>query len=628
MLQDIRDNSQGVIAKVIIGLIVAVFALFGVDSIIGGFVQSPPVAEVNGEEITQLQLDQSTQNLVNSIGGSLQGIDQGLLESIALNQLIEETVLRQRAMNSAMAISSARIDRNILETPSFQINGVFDPDLAVRSMTSQGLNVPLYRQSLARSMLLSQVASAYTSSNFITASELEKIAQLTAQTRDFRYISVTLGTRTLGTAISDDEIEQYYANNQDAFTEDETIIARYVLLDKDVISQELTVDEEELLAQYDEERSQYEGSSEKRASHILLEVGADLSESAALELAATAKQRILDGEDFAALALELSSDVVSAEEGGDIGYTDGSAFPPEIEEALDTLTLDEISDPVVTEFGVHLVKLTEDAENVFAQFEEVRDRIERELKSSEVELIYAERLQNLSNLAFETGDLQTISEELSLNIRQSEPFSRSGGSGIFSNQNIINAAYSDEVLIEGNNSDVIELNDSQTAVLRVFEFNEASVLPLEEVQPEIAVILRTEMERDAVQEIGSDIVAAADSGEGLDLLLADNELEWIEESEIDRNAFTVNRQIINQVFALTKPEGEAERASLTLDNGTFVLVELTQVNEGTVESIPEEQRSAMVESIIADLGNSEFQAYMNTLRTNSDIQANLEEPGL
>ena len=131
-----------------------------------------------------------------------------------------------------------------------------------------------------------------------------------------------------------------------------------------------------------------------------------------------------------------------------------------------------------------------------------------------------------------------------------------------------------------------------------------------------------------MQELGSEIIAAADSGEGLDQLLTDNELEWIEESEIDRNAFTVNRQIIDQAFALAKPEGEPESASLTLANGTFVLVELTQVNEGTVDSIPEEQRTTMVESIIADLGNSEFQAYMNTLRTNSDIQANLEEPGL
>jgi len=601
MLQDLRDNSKGLIAKVIIGAIASIFVITGWETV-GGLIQAPPVAEINGEEITQLQLDQSTQNLVNSVGGGLEGIDQGFLESIALNQLIEEIILRQHVLKSSMAISSSQIDRNILETPSFQVNGVFDPDFAVRTILSQtGQNVPMYRESLEQRMLLSQVASAYTSSNFITESELDKIAQLTTQTRDFRYISITLGTRTLGTAISDGEI------------------------DKDIISQELSVDEADLIAQYEEERSQYEGSSERRASHILFEVGGDLTESAALELATTAQQRITDGEEFASLALELSSDTVSAEEGGDIGYTDGSAFPPELEEALSALSLDEISDPVVSEFGVHLVKLTEDAENVFASFEEVRDRIERDLKSSEVELIYAERLQDLSNLAFETGDLQTISEELNLNIRQSEAFGRLGGNGIFSNQNVASAAYSDDVLLEGNNSDVIEINDSQSVVLRLFEFNEASILPLEEVQPEIAVILRTEMEEDAVQELGSEINAAAISGVGLDQILGDNELEWIEEVQLDRNAFTVNRQILDQAFALSKPSvGSVERASLTLDNGTFVLVELTEVNEGTVDSIPEEERNTMVDSMIADLGNSEFQAFMSTLKSDSDIQNNLE----
>ena len=472
------------------------------------------------------------------------------------------------------------------------------------------------------------MASAYTNSNFVTESELNKFAELTAQSRDFRYLSVTLGTRTLGIAISDEEISEYYENNPDAFIEEETVIAKYVILDKDVISQELDVNEGEILAQYEAERSEYEGSSEKRAAHILFEVGFEYSEEEALELATTTQQRLADGEDFAALALELSSDIVSGEEGGDIGYTDGTAFPAAIEEALETLSLDEVSAPVVSEFGVHLVKLTEDAENIFATFEEARDRIERDLKSSEVELIYGERLQDLSNLAFETGDLQTISEELGLEISQSEPIGRSGGSNIFSNQSAVDAVFSDEVLIDGNNSDVIELSDLQSVVVRVTQFNEAAVLPLEEVQPEIAVIVRTEMERQAVQDLGNQLAEAADAGEGLEELLTENELEWIEETEINRDAFTVNREVLDAVFALQRPQGEPELASITLSNGTFVLVELNQVNEGTIDSIPEEEREEIVELITTDLGNSEFQAYLNTLRENSDIQANLEDFGL
>ena len=627
MLQDIRENSQGVVAKIIIGLIVAVFALTGMEMLGGGLLQ-PEVAEVNGEEITQFQLDQNVQNLLSSVGGQLEGIDQGLLESIALNQLIEETILRQQAFNTSMVISNSRLDRNILATPSFQVDGVFNSDMAIRTMAAQGLNVDGYRQLLTQNMLVSQMASAYTNSNFVTESELNKFAELTAQSRDFRYLSVTLGTRTLGIAISDEEISEYYENNPDAFIEEETVIAEYVILDKDVISQELDVNEGEILAQYEAERSEYEGSSEKRAAHILFEVGFEYNEEEALELATATQQRLADGEDFAALALELSSDIVSGEEGGDIGYTDGTAFPAAVEEALETLSLDEVSAPVVSEFGVHLVKLTEDAENIFATFEEARDRIERDLKSSEVELIYGERLQDLSNLAFETGDLQTISEELGLEISQSEPIGRSGGSNIFSNQSAVDAVFSDEVLIDGNNSDVIELSDLQSVVVRVTEFNEAAVLPLEEVQPEIAVILRTEMERQAIQDLGNQLAEAADAGEGLEELLTENELEWIEETEINRDAFTVNREVLDAVFALQRPQGEPELASITLSNGTFVLVELNQVNEGTIDSIPEEERKEIVELITTDLGNSEFQAYLNTLRENSDIQANLEDFGL
>ena len=627
MLQDIRENSQGVVAKIIIGLIVAVFALTGMEMLGGGLLQ-PEVAEVNGEEITQLQLDQNVQNLLASVGGQLEGIDQGLLESIALNQLIEETILRQQAFNTSMVISNSRLDRNILATPSFQVDGVFNSDMAIRTMAAQGLNVEGYRQLLTQNMLVSQMASAYTNSNFVTESELNKFAELTAQSRDFRYLSVTLGTRTLGIAISDEEISEYYENNPDAFIEEETVIAEYVILDKDMISQELDVNEGEILAQYEAERSEYEGSSEKRAAHILFEVGFEYNEEEALELATTTQQRLADGEDFAALALELSSDIVSGEEGGDIGYTDGTAFPAAIEEALETLSLDEVSAPVVSELGVHLVKLTEDAENIFATFEEARDRIERDLKSSEVELIYGERLQDLSNLAFETGDLQTISEELGLEISQSEPIGRNGGTNIFSNPSAVDAVFSDEVLIDGNNSDVIELSDLQSVVVRVTEFNEAAVLPLEEVQPEIAVILRTEMERQAIQDLGNQLAEAADAGEGLEELLAENELEWIEETEINRDAFTVNREVLDAVFALQRPQGEPELASITLSNGTFVLVELNQVNEGTIDSIPEEEREEIVELITTDLGNSEFQAYLNTLRENSDIQANLEDFGL
>ncbi|MEC8950557.1 MAG: SurA N-terminal domain-containing protein [Pseudomonadota bacterium] len=620
MLQDIRDNSQGVISKVIIGVIIAVFALFGVQYFIGDLITLPPVAEVNGEEITESQLQAETQQFLNSIGAGIDSIDQELLEQIALNQLIEQVILRQSTEDASMAISSNEIDRQILQTEAFQIDGVFNSDLAVRTMAAQFLNVPQYRAFLRQQLLLVQMANAYSSSNFVTKAELNKVAELTGQTRDFRYISITLGARTLGTAISNNEIAAYYEANTDNFIEEESVLLDYVVLSKNQIAGEIQVDEAQLRAQYESEREVYEGSSEKRAAHILFEVGADRGEDDALTLAGAARQRIVDGEDFGALALEFSSDVVSAEEGGDIGYTDGSAFPLEIEEVLESLTLNELSGPVVTEFGVHLVKLTEDSENLFQPYEEVAERIERDLKSAEVELIYGERLGNLSNLAFETGDLLTISEELNLVILQSEPIGRSGGSAIFANQALITAAFSDEVLLEGNNSDVIELDTEQAVVLRVREFTEAAVQPLQEVQPEIAVILRTEMEKDEVQELGNRLLAAAVAGEGLDELLVENELGWIVEEAVERIAFTANREIINKAFEMQRPTSEAVLATITLDNGTFVLLELNQVRPGAIDSLEEDELITLTDTLASSLGNSDFEAFLNNLKGNADIQ--------
>lgn len=619
MLQDLRENSQGVIAKVIIGFIVAIFALTGVEWLIGGFIASPPVAEINGEEITEAQLQFNTQNLLASLGGA--DIDQELLEQIALNQLIEETVLKQSADRAGMTVSSSRVDRAIIENPSFQINGVFDSDLAVRTMASQGYNIPLYRQALSQSMLLGQIANAYSASNFITDAELESIAELTQQTRDFRYVSVTMGTRTLGTAISQEDIQRYYDENPAEFTQEESVNISYVVLDRNVIADEIQVDEAEIRAQYEAQRSDFEGSSEKRASHILFEVGGSMDEAAAMEMAATARQRLLDGEDFGAVALDMSSDTVSAEEGGDIGYTDGSAFPQPIELALETLALNEISEPVITEFGVHVVKLTEDAENVYQAYEEVSDRIERELKSAEVDLLFAERIEDMSNLAFETGDLITISEQLGLDIQSADAVPRGGSAGLFANQALITAAYSDEVMLEGNNSDVIEIGDNQAVVLRLEQFNESSVLPLEDVMGEISVILRTQMEREAVQSLGEELLIAAEEGGDVDALLAENELEWLAAESISRNDFSVNREVINHVFSMVAPEGEPSISSVSLANGTFVLVELIQVNPGEFAAIPESERNRLVESLQSDLGVSDFQSFLVSLRDGSDISA-------
>ena len=620
MLQDIRDNSQGVIAKVIIGLIVAIFVLFGAESIIGGFVAAPSVGTVNGEEITDAQLQIEMQTLLGSLGVGAENLDQSLVEQLAINQLVEEALLRQSTSRLGMSVSEARIDEALIANASFQINGVFDPEFAVRTMNTQGFSVASYREALRERMLLGQLVNALSSSNFVTESELSNLASLNLQSRDFRYLSIPPGARTLSVAITDQEISDYYQANESQFIAAETVEVDYVLLDRSALMNEVSVEQSLIEDQYEEEKAAFEGSAERRAAHILFETNNLMDESQALKEASAALGRLEAGELFSDLALELSSDVVSAQDGGDIGYSGGDSFPEEIELALTELEVDEVSSPVVTDFGVHVVKLTEDNTRVFSPLEEVEDRIERDLKSGEVGRLYSARLAELSNLAFEVGDLADLAEQLNLAVMTSDRIGRQGGVGLFSNRSVIDVMFSDEVLLDGNLSDVIEVSESQSVVLVLKQYNSEQVRPLDAVEPQIAVSIRSEMEREAVFSIGSDILDLLETGADASEIISENDLEWRDESNVERRSSLVNAEILTAVFQLSRPlMDETVRTDLVLSNGAFVIAELSVVNDGQYEDMAQEERVAMRENLNADFGSNEFRFYLDFLRESGDL---------
>lgn len=621
MLQSIRDNSQGVVAKIIIGFIIGIFALFGAESIIGGFLGGNNVASVNGEDITEQELAQSLQNLMAQMGSEVQDFDEELLREIALGQLVEDRLLMQVAQDSGMTISDDSLDRQIVRTPQFQVGGVFDADLARRTMGAQGFSPQAYRASLSEQMMMSQLANAYASSGFVTDMDIERLAALELQSRDFRYLSIPLGNRTLGEEIPEEEIRAYYDDNPSAFTAPEQVSINYVVLDKDRIFDEVDVNQERVRAQYEEARDTAVANIDRRASHILWELGGDASEQELLALAAEVKTRLDDGEDFGELAREYSDDVVSAEDDGDIGYTDGNVFPDALEQALLTLEVGEVSEPVVSEFGVHLVKLTEYEAQEYPEFEEVAERIERDLKSTEVDQLYFSRLETLANLAFETFDLEAINDELGLEIQQSEYFGRSGGSDdITSEEQVVELAFSDDVLVEELNSDLIELSDTRAVVIHLREYRPESLIPFDEVRSEIAVMLRGERERQMARELGETLLSALESGDDISEQMESESLSWTEQENVRRNQTNVNAEIVRNVFQMPSPEGnDPVRRGFSLNNGAYVLVELLTVEEGDASDMPEEQRQQLAAALLENQGRMSFDALLRNLQAEADI---------
>jgi len=623
MLQNIRNNTQGLIAKIFVGFIVFVFAIFGLDSIVGTIVNINSTVSVNGVAIDELAIESEsqriTQDLLSSLGAQIDisSIDTTQFREQAINNLVERELLLQTAIENGMLISSSTLDRQIAQTPDFQVNGVFSNERARALLASFGLTPASYRASLQQQGLLNQMLDAYSTSSFATQAEMENLARINEEKRNFRYIRISAADLAQTQVITEEELSQYYDANSALFMQGERVSLEYLELNKNDLLAEVEITEEQIQAQYAAELSTLQAQTERRASHILLQAGDELGE--ALAQAQELKNRIDNGESFEDLAAEFSIDGGSAQFGGDVGYTTGETFAEEFEAALSQLELNEVSDPVRTQFGVHLIKLTEITENEGPSLEESRERIERELQDQAVEDIYIARAEELNNLSFESIDLQEPANILELDIQTTELFDSAGGIGIASNADLIAAAFGAD-LQEGLNSELIALDESRSVVIRLLESREPELKTLAEVRGEIESTLRRQKAEEQAASLGETYLNNLNNGQNIDNLLAVQGLEWNRGQNLSRTSPGLEPEIRQLVFSMSKPEGDPLIQGQQLASGDYIIAELQEVIPGSLEEMSEENRLALQNYLMQLTANSDFTAYMTGFEADADIE--------
>jgi len=627
MLQKIRDNSQGTAAKIFVWFIIVVFGAWGASTIVSSVINATPVVSVNGEEIDELEVERNAQLKMQEYleaqgpDADLSGIDEELIREAAISELIQRKLLLQYAEQTGMVISSRAIDRSIAQTPDFQVDGVFNGERAQMLLQSMGYTPNSYRSALATEGVINQTSFAYGLSGFTTRKELEHLAALVNQTRDIRYILINLGSELDNIEIQEEDIQNYYTENEQSFILEEQVSLEYLELDKEEIFDEVTVTEEQIRQRYDEEQLEYQSQIERRASHILLEAFDDADYDEAMSQATELKQRIDDGESFEELAAEFSNDLGSAADGGDVGYTTGDTFVEPFEQALLSLDVGEVSAPVRTEFGVHLIKLTERSESEIETFEDARERLERDLKTAQVDTIFLARQEELGNLAFESFDLADPAEIMGLEIQTTGLFGRSGGTGIAANQDVINSGFSQEVLLDGLNSNLIAITPSRSVVIRVKEHNQPEIQPLESVRGEIEVMLRFDKIRDMSIDLGETIVSSINNGQNIDTLLETQNLSWNQISELERTNPALPPELVANVFEMDTPaDGETSVEGFELATGDYVVVELQQVNDGIIEDFEEAELESLQDFLAQQSANAEFQALVMGMQERAEIE--------
>ncbi|WP_278958166.1 SurA N-terminal domain-containing protein [Aquipseudomonas alcaligenes] len=615
MLQNIRDNSQGWIAKTIIGVIVVLMALTGFDAIIQSTSNSQNAADVNGEKITQSSLnaavDMQRRQLIQQFGKDFDAslLDDKLLRQASLDSLIDRTLLLQGAKEAGMGFSDASLDQLILQTPAFQVDGKFNAARFDQILQQQGMGRMEFRERLKQDVLVSQLQASLAASNFVTDAELENFVRLDKQTRDFASQTIHIDTKSID--ISDDELKAYYDEHKDQYMSPEQVVVEYVELRKESFFAQAEASDEELQALYQKEIANL--AEQRRAAHILLEVNDKLSDEQAKAKLAEVAERLKQGEDFAKLAEEVSQDPGSASNGGDLGFAGPGVYDPEFEKSLYALKKDEVSAPVRSSFGWHLIKLLDVQAPEVPSFDSLKAKLEREVKAQQVEQRFVEAAKELEEASFEASDLAQPAQELGLQVQTSGAFGREGGEGVAANRQVVQAAFSPEVLEDGANSGAIELDPDTTLVLRVKEHKKPTLLPLEEVSAGIRDTLSRKKASEAAKAEGEALLAQLRDGGA-------SGKDWKVVEAATRSQEGVEPEVLQALFRMAKPEdGKSSFAGVTLNNGDYVVLRLDGVGQAKAE-LSAEEKTSYRRFLASRAGQQDFAAYREQLKESADIE--------
>ena len=623
MLQNIRDNSQGWIAKTIIGVIVVLMALTGFDAIIRATHHENVAAKVNGDDISIPELQQAQEmqrrQLQQRLGKDFDAstLDDKLLKDAALKGLIERKLLLQAAQNDKFAFTQQQVDQLILQTPEFLVDGKFNADKFDQALRQNGYTRMQFRQMLEQEMLIGQLRAGIAGSGFVTDNELQAFARLEKQTRDFA--TLTFKADPSKAKVEDADIKAYYDAHKAEFMSPDQVVIDYIELKKSSFFNQVVAKDEDLQAQYQKEIA---GLSEQRdAAHILVEVNAKQTDAQAKAKIEEIKARLAKGEDFAKLAKEESNDIGSANNGGDLGYAGRGVYDPAFEDALYGLKAKgDVSEPVRTQYGWHLIKLLGVQAPEVPSFASLKPKLEQDLKSQLVEQRFVDATKQLESSAYEASDLAQPAQELGLKVETSKPFGREGGEGVAANRQVVQAAFSTEVLEDGANSGAIELDPDTVVVLRVKEHHKPQQQTLEEVTASIREVLQRQHAADAAKAQGEALLAGLRDGK-TPLAQAQSGQTWKVVEAASRGQDGVDPQLLQEVFRMARP-AKAEQptfAGVTLGNGDYVLIRLNGVSEPSA-TLSDQEKAMYRQFLASRSGQEDFAAFRRQLSDKAEVE--------
>ena len=627
MLQSIHDKLKGWLAAVVLGAIGLVFVFWGIN-----WTMSAPnyAAKVNGTEIPSSEVRQSYQQQLaqaeRQAKGSVDEAERSEIKRRVLDDFVNSEAVVTRADDLGYRVSDAELLREMSKVPAFQVNGKFDQAHAVAVLKAQGRSVAEIENLFRRDVKLRQLDSALTLSSFATADELQQLRALTRQQREISWFTLQAAKYAADATPGEAEIKSYYDAHQSQYMTPETVNLRYVEISLNSLESKVTVDDAQLKAYYEEQKAKtperYTQAEQRRVRHILLQV-ADPKEDAAVKAKAEAVlKRAQAGEDFAKLAKEFSQDPGSAQQGGDLGWSERKVWVAPFADAAFSMKEGEIRGPVKTQFGYHILKLDGIQPATVRTFEQSKADLETEFRRNEAERLFNNAQDQLADAALQnTTDLDVVARKAGLPVHDIAGFSRiAGGGELGKSAPVIEAAFSADVL-DGHLSPIVEVEKGRGVVLRAADHKLPQQKPLEAVRAEVLAAWKKQRGAELAAAAAADAVKRLAAGESWDAVAKSLGAAPQAAKFVSRSDAAVPMEVRRDAFEAPKPQGKPVYQRLALPDGDADVLAVTAVREEP-SGDAQQQESLLRRQLAQQSASSEAESYAAAARADAKIIVN------
>lgn len=631
MLTTIRSKASSIVSYVLIGLLCLSFALFGIQNYLGE-PSDVTVATVGDQDIKKSAYENQV-NSVTNLYTQQYGRDVAQLITAnnefragVLNDMMNNILLGEMISDFNYSASDKDLADYIVSQATFQNeNGEFDQALYERVLSQNGVNVQSYEEGQRASVAINQIEQSNRFMNDYTPTKIEEalIRELN-QERDIDFMTLPFSSHTV--EVSEQEVENYYNTNKENYLSPKRIKLDYVVMTREDIKKNISVTDEEVQNYYENNKSRYVKGEERTARHILVNASDDeASQAEALQKALDIKQRIANGEDFAELARTLSDDSGSATRGGDLGVVNRGVMVEPFENALLSLPLNEVSEPVKTQFGYHLIEVTNITPERGQAFDEVATQIKAQLIEEMTLVEFEDNVERMKNLSFENPDLlDPIAEDLDLTIQTTDFLEENSNDGIFQYEEIKAIALSDDFISDELNSDAIVTSDS-VYVIRKNQYEAPEIQALDTIKDTIFEQVEANKKRESLMILSQEIVDQLQSGKTWNDVLAQHNAESTK-APIKKSLASTDVEVAVVEEAFSHAVKEAPVYGHTYANDDLIIYQINSVNvPESIEDINAEDRESAMNLVREFKSRQSFEQFFETLRMNNNISINESE---